>query len=159
MKTFLIGPVRGYEGDHLEKYVRWLEKNDFEVYWPATDTNQVDDTGYRICQDNLDAMIDCDVVHFVWDGKSQGSLFDLGMAFALGKPLRVIKVPEETEGKSFQNMAKEWEKETQLNDKVEVFVGDMVASIDRKVIEELQKEYGEDAIEILKRIMIEESFK
>ena len=44
MKTFLIGPVRGYEKDFLEKYVRWLENNGYEVYWPVRDTNQVDDT-------------------------------------------------------------------------------------------------------------------
>jgi len=51
------------------------------------------------------------MVFFVWDGKSQGCLFDLGVAFALNKPLTVISAPENVEsGKSFQNMARYWHK-------------------------------------------------
>lgn len=37
-----------------------------------------------------------------------GSLFDLGMAFALGKPIIYLEMPDQTEGKSFQNMVKKW---------------------------------------------------
>lgn len=51
---------------------------------------------------------DADIVHVVWDGQSQGCLFDLGVAFALGKALRPIELPAATEGKSFQNMMRAW---------------------------------------------------
>lgn len=34
--------------------------------------------------------------------------FDLGMAFALGKKVIPILLPEATSGKSFQNMIRAW---------------------------------------------------
>lgn len=57
-------------------------------------------------------MSKADVVHFVWDGISQGCLFDLGMAFAMQKKIIVISVPDLTDGKSFQNMVTEWAGQT-----------------------------------------------
>ena len=108
IKTFLICPVRGYEQTETEKIVKYLEGQGYQVYYPARDTNQNDDTGYRICSDNKAAIIDADVVHFVWDGKSQGCLFDLGMAFALNKRVFPVSMPELTGGKSFQDMVARW---------------------------------------------------
>lgn len=75
---------------------------------PPHDTDQQDDTGLRICRDNLQAIKEADVVHIIWDGKSQGSLFDLGVAFALGKRIIPLELPPATEGKSFQNMVRAW---------------------------------------------------
>ncbi len=108
MKIFLICPVRGHEMTETSKTVEALEADGNEVYWPPRDTDQVDPTGLRICEDNLRAIQQCDKVYFLWDGKSQGSLFDLGMAFALYKPLVIVELPPLTEGKSFQNMATKW---------------------------------------------------
>lgn len=51
------------------------------------------------------------MVFVIWDGKSQGCLFDLGMAFAMHKPVGVIALPGPTEEKSFQNMIRDWGKE------------------------------------------------
>jgi len=59
--------------------------------------------------DNKNAIRRADRVFVVWDGKSEGCLFDLGAAFALGKTVTVISLPDATEGKSFQNMIREWE--------------------------------------------------
>jgi hypothetical protein len=42
----------------------------------------------------------------MWDGVSQGCLFDLGMAFAMNKHITIISIPELSNGKSFQNMVK-----------------------------------------------------
>lgn len=109
MKTFLICPVRGHDPKKLESLLLDLEKK-YVVHFPPRDTNQIDETGYRICTDNLNAIRDADIVLIVWDGKSQGGLFDAGMAFALGKKIEIISIPELTEGKSFQNMFTEWEK-------------------------------------------------
>lgn len=107
-KTFLICPVRGYEQTEVEEIVSVLELQKYTVYYPARDTNQTDDTGFRICCDNRQAISEADVVHFIWDGKSQGCLFDLGMAFALGKKVIPVSIPEPTNGKSFQNMVTAW---------------------------------------------------
>ena len=106
-KMFLIVPVRNAEKDYAPTVAR-LEA-DYAVYYPARDTNQDDPTGHQICRANLRAIKDADVVGVIWDGKSQGGLFDLGMAFALNKRVISIELPPQTEGKSFQNMITAWE--------------------------------------------------
>lgn len=103
MKTFLICPVRGHDMEETEEIVAELEK-DYDVYWPPRDTDQDDPVGLDICMDNRDAIADADVVHIVWDGKSTGCLFDLGIAFGLLKMVIPIELPPETDHKSFQNM-------------------------------------------------------
>lgn len=110
MKTFLICPVRGHDSFEAFDVVSELEMSGWEVHWPPRDTNQEDDTGYGICRENFDAIKASDVVHFIWDGKSQGCLFDLGMAFALNKSVVPLDMPQLTEEKSFQNMVNEWAK-------------------------------------------------
>jgi nucleoside 2-deoxyribosyltransferase len=114
MNIFLICPVRSISDEYLDgikSQVDYLESLGNEVYWPYRDTNQDDLTGYNICISNKEAIERCDVVYVIWDGKSQGCLFDLGMAFALGKSVKTITgyMPQQTNGKSFQNMIFYWE--------------------------------------------------
>jgi len=108
IKTFLICPVRGHDPEETRAVVKELESRDFDVHWPPRDTDQDDSIGLRICRDNRDAIEAADVVHVVWDGASQGVLFDLGMAFALNKVVIPIELPGTTQGKSFQNMVRAW---------------------------------------------------
>jgi nucleoside 2-deoxyribosyltransferase len=108
MKTFLISPVAGHAADAWIADVEKLEQEGYEVHWPARDTDQVDATGFRICNDNLAAIRAADVVHVIWDGVSRGCMFDLGMAFALSKKIIPIRMPEATQGKSIQNVVAEW---------------------------------------------------
>ncbi len=106
-KVFLICPVRGRTAEYREiadQTVIYAETHGYTVHYPPRDTNQDDAVGLRICQDNLEAMAASDEVWIIWDGNSQGCLFDTGMAFALCKPLVVIKIPPLTNHKSFQNM-------------------------------------------------------
>ena len=110
MRAFLICPVRGRDPDLYARVVADLEDHGYQVHWPPRDTNQEDDTGYQICTDNRAAIKAADVVCIIWDGQSQGCLFDMGMAFALRKPVYVWRAPPRTEGKSFQNMMRAWEK-------------------------------------------------
>lgn len=113
--VFLICPVR--EANEKQKqrmmaYIEKLEADGNRVYYPARDTNQVDDTGYRICEDNRRAIVHSREVHIFFDPGSKGSLFDLGIAFAWDKTLRIVN-PEDfelTEGKSFANMITAWSK-------------------------------------------------
>lgn len=109
MKIFVICPVRNIadeEKNAIEVIVKNLEKNGEEVYWPPRDTNQYDSIGLRICCDNRKAIEEADCVYVWWNEKSQGSLFDLGMAFALKKPVYVINITSVkiTENKSFNNV-------------------------------------------------------
>lgn len=108
MKVFLICPVRGHDMSETECRVKSLEDEGHQVHWPPRDTNQDDPVGLDICRTNSNAIEDADRVFVIWDGKSTGSLFDLGMAFALNKPITVLEAPDLTPHKSFQNMMRAW---------------------------------------------------
>lgn len=108
MKTFLICPVRGHDPMLFSIIVKKLEADGYSVHWPPRDTDQSDATGLRICKQNASAIADADTVHIIWDGTSQGCLFDLGVAFALGKKIIPVSLPEPTDQKSFQNMIRAW---------------------------------------------------
>lgn len=113
MKIFLISPVRNVtkrERKQIEEYVAKLENRDHQVHWPERNTNQNDKIGLRICTDNRRAIEWADEIHIWWQWtkrrKSTGSLFDFGIAFALGKKI-VLANPTEVEstpGKSFNNV-------------------------------------------------------
>ena len=111
-KMFLISPVRGLSKTatyDLRDFIADKIESDYVVHWPLRDTQQEGDpTGLRICQHNIAAIKRADVVGIIWDGKSRGCLFDLGMAFALNKEVKIYELPDATEGKSFQNMIREW---------------------------------------------------
>lgn len=112
MKIFLISPVRGIsEGDRsaIGAYVAALEEK-HTVYWPLRDTPQDDPVGVQICRDNRKAIEEADEVWLWWDRDSKGSIFDLGMAWALRKPLRLVRQPGPTPGKSFDNLLLYWQK-------------------------------------------------
>lgn len=113
MKIFLICPVRNAtdeQNNKMNKYITALEVNGDEVYYPTRDTNQRDNIGFGICSDNKMAIFNADEIHIFWDKDSKGSLFDLGMAFAFEKPLKIVNFDdlEFTTTKSFTNMIKYW---------------------------------------------------
>ena len=108
MRAFLICPVRGHGMNETEEAVKSLESEGYQVHWPPRDTEQDDPIGLEICRANCSAIEDADRVFVIWDGKSTGSLFDLGMAFALNKPITVLEAPSPTSHKSFQNMMRAW---------------------------------------------------
>ena len=110
--VFLICPVRGVtdeENELIKDYVDGLEGDGVNVYWPKRDTDQGDSTGLRICEDNRVAIEAADEVHVWFNPVSTGSIFDLGMTFALGKKVVLAnpEMVEATEGKSFNNVVLE----------------------------------------------------
>ena len=109
-RAFLICPVRGHDKSETAAIVSKLERDGWQVHWPPRDTSQHDALGYRICEDNRRAIAEADRVFVIWDGKSQGCLFDLGMAFAMNKRVIALELPPRTPGKSFQNMVRAWER-------------------------------------------------
>jgi hypothetical protein len=103
MNIYLICPVRnGTPGDVFE-YVRLREDTGDVVHYPPRDVNQDDPTGARICTEHRAAMDWCDECHVFWDSTSSGSHFDLGMAYALRKPIKLVRAyQEDGAGKSYQ---------------------------------------------------------
>ena len=111
MKIYILSSVRGASEDfkkHLEDYVNSLEEKGHKVHLPHRDTNQ-NARGYDICKQNTNAILFSDEVHVFYNSKSQGSHFDLGVAFAFNKKIVVIENEKIEEGKSFARMIKEWE--------------------------------------------------
>ena len=113
MKIFIICSVRNATNEYkvkLEKYVKILEEDGYEVHLPHRNTNQ-DETGLNICQQNKNAIIESDEVHLFYMVESTGIHFDLGIAFAYNKPLVVFGKSYNTgfEPLGFGNVIKVWE--------------------------------------------------
>lgn len=115
MKVFIICPVRNAtkeQKETLKEYKKQLIGNGNLVYYPDDDNpyEKSDKIGFKICEENRRALSEADEVHILFDPESRGTLFDLGMAFALNKRLRIVNIDVliPTEDKSFSNMILEW---------------------------------------------------
>lgn len=130
MRIYIICSVRNASPElqgRLEAYTDWLEDKGHEVHLPHRDTDQKA-SGYDICMQNGIAIAMAEEVHILYDKTSQGSHFDLGIAFAYDqlfkhrKRIRVIEFPDYTEkvpaGKSFARMLEEWGVEQNHNAKL-----------------------------------------
>lgn len=107
---FIICTVRNASDEYklkLENYVKSLEDKGFIVHLPHRDTNQ-EATGLEICRENMHAIIKADEVHIFYNPDSQGTHFDMGVAFALGKKIIVVENVEYGPGKSYPRMLDEW---------------------------------------------------
>lgn len=121
MRIFLICSVRNAPEEERaaqRTYVEKLEATGHNVYWPPRNTNQDDPIGLRICEQNRMAIYDAQEIHIWYSKGSEGSRFDLGMAFAfallpilgagnIGKKKFVLANPEAvkpTPHKSFENV-------------------------------------------------------
>jgi len=112
MDIFIICTVRGATDEYkkeLEDYVAELEAQGHKVHLPHRDTNQ-DGRGIDICKENATAIFNAHQVHIFYNELSQGTHFDMGVAFALAKRIKVIKNAEIIPaGKSYPRMLMEWE--------------------------------------------------
>lgn len=90
MRIYVVCPVRVETEEHtpvLEKYLKDMESQGHEVFFPKRDAPQKSSTGFDIIESELFAIKCADEVHVLWDENSKGSHFDLGMAFALRKKI------------------------------------------------------------------------
>lgn len=115
----IICSVRtGADKEYREEYVQALENKGIRVFYPGRDTEQIDESGgIRICRDNEYSFRNSYEIHVIFHPESQGSLFDLGMVFSMGKPIHVVNPLERTKEKSFKNVL------IDLNDKDEILFG------------------------------------
>lgn len=111
-RIFIISAVRhsstAYR-ENLENYVAALERVGNVVHLPHRDTDQTA-TSLGICTANMNAIKHADEVHIFYSSTSQGTFFDMGVAFGLGKTIKVIENEPLTESKSFANLLNEWAK-------------------------------------------------
>lgn len=113
MRIFLICSVRGVDeavAQQQTAYVQSLEAEGHTVHYPPRDTNQ-EASGLEITRQNFNAIAASDEVHVFYNPASQGTHFDMGMTFALNKPIVVAHVPPFGPGKSYPRMLTEWAKQ------------------------------------------------
>ncbi|HSW64026.1 MAG TPA: nucleoside 2-deoxyribosyltransferase [Dissulfurispiraceae bacterium] len=110
MNIFIISTVRNADVDYrlsIERYVNNLECEGHVVYLPHRDTDQ-NSNGLNICKSNKAALSQADEVHIFYRSTSQGTHFDMGMAFALDKKIVIVENEQYGQGKSFPRMLEEW---------------------------------------------------
>lgn len=111
LHLFLICSVRNASDSTKqaqERYVAHMESLGWVVHYPPRDTNQ-SAGGLEICRQNLHAIEQSDEVHVFYDSHSQGVHFDMGIAFALRKRVKVANNELYGPGKSYARMLDEWE--------------------------------------------------
>ena len=86
MKAVIIGSHRYKE--KIEELKKELEKQYYKVKIPAFDYHP-EFNELEICTYNKKLIKWADVIYIIWDRRSCGTVFDFGMAFALGKKVVV----------------------------------------------------------------------
>jgi len=117
MKIFIICSVRNADEQYrhkLEEFARSLEIAGHIVHLPHRDTDQ-NASGIDICIQNLNAIRSADFIYVFFNSSSTGTHFDLGSAWALNKPIKIIENEQYGPGKSFARMIDEWEAKYNLN--------------------------------------------
>lgn len=86
-RIYIVRPVRKCmpeQAADIADYVARLEAQGHEVYDPARDTEQEGpDNSTDICWANARAICRAQEIHVWWDPRSEGSIFDLGVAWGL----------------------------------------------------------------------------
>jgi len=109
-KVFIICGVRNASEAYrikLENYVLDLEKNGINVHLPHRDTDQ-NARVIDINQANANAIRQADEVHIFYTGSSQGTHFDMGVAFANEKKLVVVENEPYSHPRCYPKMLEDW---------------------------------------------------
>ncbi|MBQ2947161.1 MAG: hypothetical protein IJE04_04910 [Bacilli bacterium] len=97
-KIFLICPVRNATESQkkwIEEFVKEKINDGYVIHAPHLHTVQSDlFGGYAICKQNANAVATSEEIDIYYDQSSTGSVFDLGVAYALNKPLVILNKDE-----------------------------------------------------------------
>jgi len=104
MKVLIIGSTQYRE--RIDEYASTLKSQAHDVALPAFDDHPGFDE-LDICKYNRGLVEQADEVHIIWDQRSLFTIFDLGMAFALRKKIKVVYL----ESKQFAGVMRKWEEE------------------------------------------------
>lgn len=124
MNIFLICPVRLADDrirEELLEIVNKLESEGNIVYYPARDTDQRL-TAMEINSIHLKEIKKSDMIYIYYISESQGIHFDMGMAFALGKTIKIVFAPkvESEYYKEFSDFIISWQSSESIEKATEV---------------------------------------
>jgi len=88
----------------MEEKKKEYEKKGIGVLMPCFD--DYEGSELEICKKNIENIKKADYVEVFWDGRSVGTVFDLGACLALGKKIKIGFLSK----KSLINLVKEMEK-------------------------------------------------
>jgi nucleoside 2-deoxyribosyltransferase len=100
MKIAIIGTTAYQE--KMKEHKEEMEKQGNTVKVPAFDN--LSGTEYQICDYNRRIIEWADEVHVLWDSRSIGTVFDLGMCFALQKKIVIVYL----QSKTFRNFVEQY---------------------------------------------------
>jgi len=127
-KIFLICPVRNASENQrswIEEYVEQKSIEGYTIHAPHLHTRQKDlFGGYAICKQNAEAVASSNEIAIYYDKSSTGSVFDLGVAFALQKPLVLLNGDkiEFNENDFVDNLLKNWQYKNESKLKVKSLI-------------------------------------
>lgn len=113
-KIFLICPVRNATKEQrkwIENFVYEKYNEGYIIHAPHLHTRQMDlFGGYSICKQNAKAVSTSEEIDIYYDQSSTGSVFDLGVAYALNKPLVILNKEEIifNDNDTIDNVVKNW---------------------------------------------------
>ena len=110
MNIYIVCTVRNASSEYkimLEQYVNHLESMGHVVHLPHRDTNQ-NQSLFDICNQNRMAIANANEIHIFYSSMSQGTHFDLGIAFAFGKKIKIVENESVSIEKSFPTMLEDW---------------------------------------------------
>ncbi len=93
MKIAIIGTT-AYQ-TKMAEYADSMIKLGHEVKVPAFDNHQGLNE-WEVCDYNRSIIEWADEIHVIWDARSLGTIFDLGMSFALRKKIKIIYLNNKT---------------------------------------------------------------
>src|SRR5271157_1797954 len=88
----------------MKEHKALLEKDGHEVRMPVFDDPHYKNE-YETCDQNRINILWADLIHIIWDARSIGTVFDVGMCFALQKPIKTIFIND----KVFVNFVHQYE--------------------------------------------------
>jgi len=112
LKIAIIGST-AYQ-DKMNTHKTQLKKDGHTILMPNFDKPSKNEL--EICEGNRQIIEDADEVHLIWDGRSIGAIFDIGMVFALRKPLIEVFI----QPKSFRKFVEQYVEPLTYGDKKEI---------------------------------------
>jgi len=134
MKVAIIGSTQYLS--RMQEHADILTYKGHQVKLPALDSIKGDELA--ICSYNRSIIEWADEVHVFWDQRSLGTIFDLGMAFALRKPIKVIYL----EKKTFANFMRQYQ--SSLEHDESSLEHDVVVRMGPKRVEQLKLKFVEE---------------
>ncbi|GAH73952.1 unnamed protein product, partial [marine sediment metagenome] len=109
VKVYILGSTA--YAKEIAAYAKTLKKDGHEVELPLFDSIYANEL--EIITENRARMEWSDEVHVLYDGRSQGSIFDFGMAFALRKPMKIVLMSARSITHAFYQYAKTFQEEVE----------------------------------------------